>query len=588
MQEIQKSIENFQKFNFESITYGKNGETNYIGGVLMERRGMCHGLSVYYALHHRGDLKGTLPNESFIDYFKRLCEKANTNEQSEETESKSFFEGLLYAQLRNFSGGEKIRYEELINLNHSFGELINEKLNRDVRVVGISLNKGNSENLHIIAVKIKIQNGIKYDLFDGYKGEYRDLNDTELREKIKVLYQHKNYKNFRLIDLLALHDKQRDNPVGFVARDIKMLKFLKKNIKGLDFNQLNVSGATYVNLAIRDNDKERLEYLFENGAEPNLRSNTGNSSLDTAIFYGNENMIKLLLAYGAIPTFTNLFDACEKFSLKTYNLLLKHFLKVTDIGKLREENIPVTFLLLNHYLKIDNNGGIRSILSKDINLEDKYLEFLKENIIGKYNFATFITSPKVEDIAKLRKRYIPAIFLLLDQYIETGNIKLISSKSIGLEAKCLLNLIDKAIKKSNPEIFQLLLNQISGINCDELSINNILSTTILKNNVPFTELLLNKGANPNKLSGKVTPLTLAIRTENVEIIKLLLEHGADASREGDSDRAKTLRAELKRHPEMKKVLDDFAASKAPGNYAERVLSARAQEGVEIGGSGRGN
>ena len=72
-----------------------------------------------------------------------------------------------------------------------------------------------------------------------------------------------------------------------------------------------------------------LKYLLENGANPNVKTG-GNSNLDLAILSKREDIIDLLLKYGALPwnydyncSDSSLRSACEKSNVRVVKILLE-------------------------------------------------------------------------------------------------------------------------------------------------------------------------------------------------------------------------------------------------------------------------
>ena len=493
----------FQYFDQEVITGDENDDDKYIAGVLMNRSGMCYGLSTFYALYARGDLEGVLPDESFIDYLSRMLQNPEPN--------KEFFEDLLYTQLRGSGRDEKISHKKLFDDITSFESLISKAgFDNDIKIIGIAMQSKDRPVGHELAVRIETKDGKKsYDLFDSDKGEYKNLSDSKLKNKMRTLYQN-DYDIFKLNDLLAIYDERKDKPFSFTEASLKMLKFLKGNINNLDFNQQSEKGLTYINKAIFHDDQEELQYLLENGADPNIKNIFNRSSLDSAVKRGRENMIELLLKHGAELSLDNLKSIYNKFSIRTYNLALERFLEINHKDGSNPANIGY---LINKFISINNIDGIKILFSKGGSLD-----------------ATFSEFP-----------------------------------------------IEVAIESDNLEAFKLLLDNISDINSRKLYHKvPLLLSAIAKGNAEFVKLLLEKGADSNQIYDRKTPLSEAVKTKNVIIVKLLLKYGAEASTaigKGNNDLILPLRSSLRQNLEMRKVLDDFAASKAVGDqsFADRVL-----------------
>ncbi len=76
----------------------------------------------------------------------------------------------------------------------------------------------------------------------------------------------------------------------------------------------------------------------------------------------------------------------------------------------------------------------------------------------------------------------------------------------------------------------LILLPLSVFACEN-KFDNILGTAIVRSDFIADEKLLLSGVNPNAGQGKpgekISPLSIAIGHRNIEMMKLLIKHGAD-------------------------------------------------------------
>ncbi|MCP4643596.1 MAG: hypothetical protein GY851_24320 [bacterium] len=104
----------------------------------------------------------------------------------------------------------------------------------------------------------------------------------------------------------------------------------------------------------------------------------------------------------------------------------------------------------------------------------------------------------------------------------------------GADPKLFPQALPTAVEQEHEEIVRLLLKHGADPNCRlERNDNHPVAIATVRGNVPIVKLLLDNGANPDPLSdirvttSRVNPLRTAIRNDNVELTRTLLEAGAD-------------------------------------------------------------
>ncbi len=109
----------------------------------------------------------------------------------------------------------------------------------------------------------------------------------------------------------------------------RVVEYLLQN--GADPNVCSADGATALIMACIYCHVDTAKLLLDAGADPNVVSHRGNSALIMASSHGYSEMVKLLLSYNADYTFTDCFNnipldtfahACWKNDLNTVNVFL--------------------------------------------------------------------------------------------------------------------------------------------------------------------------------------------------------------------------------------------------------------------------
>ncbi len=323
------------------------------------------------------------------------------------------------------------------------------------------------------------------------------------------------------IDLIARRGGQATQPAAPTALasaiDAGDLQKLKELIAD-GANNPDSTGNTPLILAISKNKPEIATFLLQNGADPNIKNTAGEAPLIIAAKNKNLDLVKLLITNKAnintknadnmtpLATAANAgnFDMVKflvenKADINTQNINgLTPLMIAANIG-----NLEMATLLIND--------------KSDVNNKDK-------NGMTAFNYA-------------LNKDSLPIVQLLMKNGASTGNQDLslhtlltlaISNNDLAMATPLItkdnVNARDKsgwtpltlAAKNGNLEIVQLLLKNGADVNLPTTSGN--------------TQLLYGPNINPATANvPRNTPLIYAIKKDNLDIVKLLLQNGAKES-----------------------------------------------------------
>ena len=301
---------------------------------------------------------------------------------------------------------------------------------------------------------------------------------------------------------------------------------------------LNLSEISLINFII-DTDElmpNFFQFLLKNQIKVNAFNEDGDTALIFAIIRGNTKIIKLLLEHGADVNASTkdgdtalMVASINNNNIEIVKLLLEYGADVNAIDKngytaliLATDNVELTKLLLEH--------------GADVNVSNKndytalYLSIIRKN--------TEITKLLLEhgaDVNAIDKNGHTVLILATDnENVELTKLLL----EHGADVNTLINIET-----------QLLIDKGLDINASDKVNFTILMFAIGKENIEMVKLLIENGADVNALlnidtknliekglavntstkDGLTTLMFAIMEKKNIEIIKLLLEHEVDVN-----------------------------------------------------------
>ncbi|KAI8432303.1 hypothetical protein MSG28_004723 [Choristoneura fumiferana] len=121
-----------------------------------------------------------------------------------------------------------------------------------------------------------------------------------------------------------------------------------------NINQTTVEGDTALILAIQADSVEIVNYLLENGADPNIKNKNGEMALDIALFLGHDELFNLLLN---VTDKTKINMDCVLIACKP------HYFKLRTLEGLLNHGLDPEFFHFNEafYITVEKIGGIQPI-----------------------------------------------------------------------------------------------------------------------------------------------------------------------------------------------------------------------------------
>ncbi|GJQ87536.1 hypothetical protein Trydic_g18477 [Trypoxylus dichotomus] len=314
-----------------------------------------------------------------------------------------------------------------------------------------------------------------------------------------------------------------------------------------DVNWRDEYDLSPLTVTVETGNTQIAKTLLKNKANVNFNNEFGMTALYVAAFRRNVDMVELLLEYGADVNITTLGGEI------LYN--------AKKIGKIE----VIVRLLKNRLPNVSNDSTgpslARNIIRKvaenwaAINLEDELRTAVKEGLVNLKTIEIFKEWGGDIDIAD---EFWTAVFCICeemnDEMIDTTVLMIGRSKLarlirkaccatgekrnlniIRVLSRCLLScakFLRIAIELNDKELVRIALRNPAAARLTDYH-DTPLSIAVRQQNADIVRLLLEHKCAVNRLDAYgFTPLIIAVRIENVAIAEILLAYGADVNCEG--------------------------------------------------------
>ncbi|OUM68856.1 hypothetical protein PIROE2DRAFT_27061, partial [Piromyces sp. E2] len=345
---------------------------------------------------------------------------------------------------------------------------------------------------------------------------FDNIGDTPLTYMIK----HNDVFNEYIFDSLILkenkanikkQDNQGETPISFVLKhSSEQLKFLLQVNPNIDLNEKNENKNTALMISLKNKHfdivREILKYKYIN---VNISNKQGYNPLFYMIkkSYQEEDIFKSIMS-----KYKNINEIdCKK---KTTPLIYA-------IQKKKE--FFVKLLLENKKVDIDTRDS-ENKTPLDYAVETKKSKLIKLLIYRNYDKKSEFT----DDIQEIETSGLTPLLLAINNN-DILLVKYLIDHQVELKRpnRNEVTPFRKALDKSNIKILRLLLAKDKKIPIEDNNLQPLIFA-IKKNNPEFVKLLIENGADINEFSyNGNTPLLQAINNDNTEIIHLLIDNGVN-------------------------------------------------------------
>ena len=372
-----------------------------------------------------------------------------------------------------------------------------------------------------VDINIKDESGesaISKAIKSGYKEIVKFLlkNGADIKSEKNIIFQAAQMGYTDIVVSLLKYEKSPKirKRVLDIAQKTMVYKDLLNGIQEQNFHKVRkaIENKADINKpdlllwsplmnAVYKGNYEISEFLIRNGANVNYKNKNSETALIKAVEKGDTEITKLLLQNGADINITNhlndspLIIAVKHGDLDMIRILFKTGnLNINHTNK--EKKDALTIATLKNYPEI-----LKFLLKKGAISNNNLLELSFK--LGFYEIT--------ELLLRHEYNYPKRIYYL--------------NKLNNLPIKVKLKL---EIKKGNSKKVEEILKNSLVQNIDELLI-----LAVKNRKYKITEVLITYGANPNFYFNNLSPLMTAVSLNDLKMIKILIENGADVNGKGN-------------------------------------------------------
>lgn len=394
-----------------------------------------------------------------------------------------------------------------------------------------NIGDNSSKDIFEAAMRNDCQYVIKYYKLNG------DINITDERKET-LLHKASRNNNYEIVDLLiklgvsvdALNISG-DSPLHLAVKFKNDEVALKLILEGANVNIQNKKMVAPLHLASTNSNLNILNILINHGARINIVDENGLQPIHYAVKSGDKTIIRTLLDCGSSLVATDnrknnvLHFACEAGSDEIVIYILRH-LTITDFKNIYGQT-PLHLASLNCTIK-----SIKALIDagyhldiKDNNGDTPYdLAYRNEKQENANFILEYLNSSEYRE--KFAKYVFHSAVYNNDYQYVLENINHVNANEVDYYGRSLMYY---ALVNENIKIVQHLYKMYARIkNVDGFN-QSALLIAVYTGNIEIVKFLLEKGANPNEIYYNRSYLYRAILQNNVELVKVLINYNADIS-----------------------------------------------------------
>lgn len=295
------------------------------------------------------------------------------------------------------------------------------------------------------------------------------------------------------------------------------------------------NGESLLHVAARYNQPELVEWLIKNGLLVNQPNRNGNSPLHLAVFSGSYNLVKMLLDAGANDKALNQRGRTPiEYLSYGRNPLVYNLFLIRDSAVLKTKSTEGAGLL--HWASVaGDTAGFSFLLTLGLNSHEE--DFRGSNVVhwaysgGDRTMLDYLKKRGLDYKLVSSKGFSPITVAMSQKNRDVIEYLIADGNDIDFRYPPENNtLFLEACNQNDQEMAELFAARGASINASDNNGYTALCWSLINHNLPLTQYLLSKGADPDhRVHGGRTPALLAVERGNLAEVELLAAAGADFS-----------------------------------------------------------
>lgn len=356
-----------------------------------------------------------------------------------------------------------------------------------------------------------------------------------------LLFHAISFNQFELLKELVIHGAEINQPnkdghfplhIATEMRNVKMIKFLITY--GANINQIDQEGVSPLYLAVVHGSVEIVKLLITYGANVNQTAENGWSLLNVAVSKNSLEIGKLLITHGASINQTNklyspLYLAAKHGFFDIVKLLVIHGAEVNQ--PTQNNGFPIEIAVKNGHLNI-----VEYLLLHGANVDQRNSDNFPLISIAARHGNLEITMLLISHGAKInqimRDEFSPLYLAVRNKHLEVTNLLVSYGANVNQTDNAGQSPLFIGVRNKDESIVKILLKQKNiqvnhKIDEDPSTLLTLLSMRNIENFIKQNAFIHEHIKNLSEKISGITPLHIAVLSGSTNIVKLLLEAGAN-------------------------------------------------------------